>query len=107
MVLMRGDGRLIEVRSEHFPEVNSHGFPRDKAENIRLEALSRLIEYAAAHGAKVFVFERLVMRRRKKTGSKRGGEFKTVKASYSSTIAELINKDLGMDIETVSKDLLP
>jgi IS605 OrfB family transposase len=126
MTLLRSNGLLIETRNHHFPEVNSPGYPEDKAKDTRLKALSELIEYAAAHGVKTFVFEKLMMRGRKdissKTGNrklskfaarellthaevmvkKRGGDFKQVNPAYSSKNAALINHDLGMDIHSAS-----
>ena len=125
-VLLRKNGELIEVRNHHFPEVNSPGYPKEKARDTRLKALAELIDYAAAHGAKTFVFERLSRKNKKDTGSKtgnrklsrfalrellshaevmvrkRGGEFKQVSAAYCSKIAKIIHHDLGMDVHTAS-----
>ena len=125
-VLLRENGELIEVRSEHFPEVNSPGYPKEKARDTRLKALAELIDYAVAHGVNTFVFERVNKKNKKDTGSKtgnrklsrfaarellshaeimvkrRGGVFKQVSAAYCSKIARIIHRDLGMDVHTAS-----
>lgn len=124
--LLRRNGQLIEVRNHHFPEVNSPGYPNEKARDTRLKALAELIDYAVAHGVKTFVFERVGKKNKKDTGSKtgnrkpsrfavrellshaeimvkkRGGEFKQVSAAYCSKIARIIHRDLGMDVHTAS-----
>jgi len=125
-VLLRENGELIEVRNHHFQEVNSPGYPKEKARDTRLKALAELIDYAVAHGARIFVFERMGKKNKKDTGSKtgnrklsrfaarellshaeimvkkRGGVFKQVSAAYCSKIARIIHCDLGMDVHTAS-----
>ncbi len=126
MTLMRTNGLLIEARNHHFPEINSPGYPEEKAKDTRLKALSELIEYAVAQGVRTFVFEKLKMKGKKSISSKtrnrkmsnfaarefishaeimikkRGGEFKQVNPAYSSKNARIINQDLGRDVHTAS-----
>jgi len=52
-------GRLIDTRTTWFPEATSHGFPREKAKALRLEALAGLLKYCCMHGVGVVVFENL------------------------------------------------
>jgi transposase len=64
-------GRIVDVRTAWFPEVTSHGFPREKAKMLRLSALARLLEYCYKHGVGVVVFENLLsIKRRRFTRNK-------------------------------------
>ncbi|WP_264890766.1 hypothetical protein [Vulcanisaeta souniana] len=59
MVIVDKCGRIRDTGTAWFPEVTSHGFPRNKAKTRRLEALSKLLRYAYYHGVGVVVFENL------------------------------------------------
>ncbi|MEM4843258.1 MAG: hypothetical protein QXU08_02460, partial [Ignisphaera sp.] len=70
MVIVDEYGRIVDMRTAWFPEVTSHCFPRSRAKVARLQALSKLIEYAYHHGVSVAVFEDLGrIKRREFTGS--------------------------------------
>ncbi len=71
MVVIDRYGRIRDVKTEWFPEITSHGYPRGKARAKRLEALSRLLRYAYHHNVGIVVFENLlVIKRRRYTGSR-------------------------------------
>jgi len=55
MVVMDEHGRIVDTRTAWFPKVASPGFPRNKARVARLQAFSKLIEYAYYHGVGVAV----------------------------------------------------
>lgn len=55
MVIINKNGILLDVKSEHFPEVTSHGFSRGKAKDLRRQALAKLVKYARNHGVKYYV----------------------------------------------------
>jgi len=59
MVIVDWNGRIRDVKVKHFPEVISHGFPKSKAKDIRLKALSELLDYAYYHGVGIILFEDL------------------------------------------------
>lgn len=59
MAIVDKYGRLIDTRTAWFPEATSHGFPREKAKALRLEALAGLLKYCCMHGVGVVVFENL------------------------------------------------
>ncbi|MEM4561355.1 MAG: hypothetical protein QW123_00545 [Desulfurococcaceae archaeon] len=70
MVIVDKSGVIRDAKTEWFPEVTSPGYPRNKAMFARLQALSKLIEYAYHHGVGVAVFEDLGrIKRREFTGS--------------------------------------
>jgi len=52
-------GRLVDAKTEWFPEVTSHGFSREKAKALRLRALAKLLMYCYTHGVGTAVFEDL------------------------------------------------
>ena len=66
LVIIDGYGEIVDVRTAWFPEATSHGFPREKAKALRLNALARLLEYCYRHGVSVVVFENLLSVKRKR-----------------------------------------
>ncbi|RLE80786.1 MAG: hypothetical protein DRJ51_05170 [Thermoprotei archaeon] len=130
MVIINSSGELLDFKVKHFPEVTQHGFPKERAKDIRLKALSELIDYACYHNVEYFVFEKLGRRRRKKTSNrninrklskfpkkqllthakvmvaKRGKKFCEENPAFSSQDAELIAKKLRLDTHTTSAYIL-
>jgi len=129
MVLVNGHGFLLDAKVKHFPEVVSHGFPKDKANDIRRKALKDLVEYAVNHGAKIFVAERLAKTstktRNKATNRKINkfalkqytghlkvlvgrvdGKLHLINPAYTSVAAKMISRDLGLDTHTTSAYIL-
>jgi len=71
MVIIDRYGRIRDVKTEWFPEVTSHGYPRSKARAKRLEALAKLLRYAYNHNVGSVVFENLlIIKKRRYTESK-------------------------------------
>jgi len=125
MVIINKNGILLDVKSEHFPEVTSHGFPREKAKGLRRQALAKLVKYARNHGVKYYVVENLE-RSKKKTICRKANrkiskwavrEYLTqmeilvkkvdgilvkINPMYSSVAARFLAKDLGLDVHTTS-----
>lgn len=61
MVIVDRYGRIRDMKTTWFPEVTSHGFPKNKARARRLEALTKLLRYAYYHGVGTVVFENFLM----------------------------------------------
>jgi IS605 OrfB family transposase len=127
MVIVDKLGIIRGVKTEWFPEVTSHGFPRNKAHTMRLQALAKLLDYAYHHGVGIVLFEdleRIKKRRytrsrkanRKITGfakrkllehgiimaTKYGFKVYLVNPAYTSRIGERIGEGLGLDRHTAS-----
>jgi len=66
LVIIDEHGEIVDVRTAWFPEATSHGFPREKAKALRLNALARLLKYCHRHGVSVVVFENLLSVKRKR-----------------------------------------
>jgi IS605 OrfB family transposase len=66
LVIIDEHGEIVDVRTAWFPEATSHGFPREKAKVLRLNALARLLEYCYRHGVGTVVFENLLSVKRKR-----------------------------------------
>ncbi len=66
MVVIDRYGRIRDIKTEWFPEVTSHGYPRNKARARRLEALSKLLKYAYYHNVDTVVFENLLVIKKRK-----------------------------------------
>ena len=72
MVVIDRYGRIRDIKTEWFPEVASHGYPRSKAKTKRLEALAKLLRYAYYHNVGAVVFENLlVIRKRRYTRNRK------------------------------------
>lgn len=131
MVILDRNGRIRDVRVEHFPEVPSHGFPKNKAKDIRLKALSELLDYAYFHNVGIVLFEDLErIKQRKFTNNpksnrkiskfakrellhygitmalKRGFKVFLVNPANTSKIAMQIHKSLGLDVHCTSAYIL-
>ncbi len=131
MVIVDKLGIIRDIKTEWFPEVTSHGFPRNKANTIRLQALAKLLNYAYYHGVSLIVFEDLDMiKRRRYTRSKTANrkitrfpkrklleygivmalkyKFKIylVNPAYTSKLGEKLRKELGSDKHTASAYVL-
>jgi len=127
MVIVDKQGIIRNNKTEWFPEVTSHGFLRNKANTIRLQALAKLLDYAYHHGVGVVVFEDLGrIKKCKYTKSKTANRkitrfpkrkllqhgivmalkygFKVylVNPAYTSKIGEKLGKTLGLDKHTAS-----
>jgi IS605 OrfB family transposase len=124
MVIIDRQGIMRDVRNEHFMEITSHGFPREKAVSLRRESLTKLVKYAREHGVKYYVIERLSKPKPKgnKTAKRKiskmalreftqqmevlvpkvEGELIKVNPAYSSISAKIIAGDLGLDVHTTS-----
>jgi len=73
LVIIDEHGRIVDTRTAWFPEATSHGFPREKAKVLRLNALARLLECCYRHGVGTVVFENLLLvKRRRFTGDRTG-----------------------------------
>jgi len=119
MVIIDKKGIIRDIMNEHFSEVSSHGFPKEKGKVIRQEKLAKLVKYASEHGVKYYVVEDLCRpnRAKGKVGKfalrefiqqmkvlvpKVDGVLVKVNPAYSSVSARIIAKDLGIDIHTAS-----
>ncbi len=73
MVVIDSNARIIAMKTAWFPETTLHGFPRDKARDIRLKKLKELPSYARRIGVDYVVFENLFeVRKRGKVRSPSG-----------------------------------
>lgn len=124
MVIIDQRGVIRDIKNEYFPEITSHGFPRDTTKAIRREAIAKLVKYAREHGVKYYIIEKLSKPKPKGTKTakrkqikmalreftqqmevlvpKVDGELIKVNPAYSSVSARIIAKDLGLDIHTTS-----
>jgi len=131
MIIVDKNGNILDVRNEHFPEVTSHGFPKNKARDTRLKAFVKLLDYAYYHNVEVTLFEDLErIKRRRFTNSvkanrkiskfakhellqygvtmalKRGFKVFLVSPVNTSKIARKIHSKLGLDVHTASAYIL-
>ena len=129
MVIVDTNGEIRDIKNEHFHEVTSHGFPRNKAKAIRQEALSRLVKYAREHGVRYFIVEKLekpkTKTRSKKTNRKISrftlreylnqmeilvkkvdGKLIKVNPAFTSIDAIPLARKLGLDRHTASAYLI-
>ncbi len=131
MVIVDNQGIIRDVKTGRFPEVTSHGYPRNKAHILRLQALAKLLNYAYHHGVGVILLEDLErIKKRRYTKSRKANRkitrfpkrkllehavvmalkygFKVylVNPAYTSKIGEKLGKELGLDKHTASAYVL-
>ncbi len=127
MVIVDRQGIIRDFKTGWYPEVNSPGYPRDKAITLRLQALGKLLRYAYYCGANTVLFEDLDRIKKRKFNSSRNGNRKIskfpkkqlleygvvmalkygykvylVNPSYTSKLAEKLKNSFGLDIHTTS-----
>lgn len=129
MIILDEDGIIRDVKVEHFPRVNSPGFPKGKARDLRLKALSQLLDYAYYHGVGTVFFEDLERIKRKngktvnlKRGNRKASNFAKkellkygivmalkrgfrvflVNPSGSSKLGRELSRGLGLDVHSSS-----
>ena len=131
MVIVDREGKIRDVKVKHFPEVTSHGSPKNKAKYIRLKALAELLDYAYYHNVGIVLFKDLDrIKRRRYTSNpkanrkisrfakhellhygvtmalKRGFKVFLVDSTNTSKIAKQICKKLGLDAHCTSAYIL-
>lgn len=131
MVIVDREGKIRNVKVKHFPEVTSHGFPKNKAKDIRLKALAELLDYAYYHNVRIVLFEDLDRIKKKlfinnpkanrkiskfakrelldygtTMALKRGFKVFLVNPANTSKIAKQILRKLGLDIHCTSAYVL-
>ena len=128
MVIINGAGSIIDIQNEHFHDLIQHGYSKNKAREIRLSALSKLIDYGVSHNVKYFIFEKITNvkpNKNKKANRKiakfayrqllqhaeimvrkRGGVFKMISPAYTSIDAIPLARKLGLDRHTASAYLI-
>jgi len=73
MVVVDNDGKIVSLKSVRFPQVVRHGFPKNKARDIRLKSLKKLLLFARSIGADYVAFENLfLVKKRSKTSAPLG-----------------------------------
>ncbi len=60
VVVIDSDGNIVAMKTFWYSETVSHGFPRDKAKCLRLNALSYALEWCRRIGVDFVVFEDLM-----------------------------------------------
>ncbi len=73
MIVVDTDGRIVTMKTAWFPEVTLHGFPKNKAKDVRLKKLKELLVFARRIGVDYVVFENLfVVKKRSRVSSPSG-----------------------------------
>jgi len=129
MVIVDREGNILDIRSKHFHEVTSPGFPKERAKDIRRKAFAELVEYAYHHGVRDYVAEKLAKpgsKKYSKTANRKiskfalrqylnnletlipryNGKLHLMNPAYSSVDAIPLAKKLGLDRHTASAYLL-
>ncbi len=65
MAVIDSSARVVAMKTAWFSEVTQHGFPREKAKDVRLKKLKELLSYARRIGVDYIVFENLLMVKRR------------------------------------------
>ena len=71
VVVIDGQGGIVAMKTFRYPQVVSPGYPRERAEALRLNAMSQALKFLARLGVDYVAFEDLfLVRKRRFTGSR-------------------------------------
>ena len=104
VVVIDNQGKIITFRTWWYTEAVSHGYPKEKAKALRLNALSQALKFLARIGVDYVVFEDLfVIKRRKFTKSKKGNR-KISKFAKKQLLTHGVIKALKLGFNVVLVD---
>ena len=131
LAIVSPKGELLDHKTWRFPEVTSHGYSRTARRTRQSQILSEIMDYCYHHGCSVVVFEDpdIIKTRRctknatanrkiTKWTKREASQMFILKAlryglrpvfvnpSYTSRLAKLIAKDIGLDRHTASAYIL-
>jgi len=73
MIVVDNDGGIVSLKTAWFSQIVRHGFPKNKARDIRLKSLKKLLLFARTIGVDYVVFENLLLvKKRSRTPSPLG-----------------------------------
>ncbi len=131
LAIVSPKGELLDHKTWWFPETTSHGYPRIARKTKQSQVLSEIMDYCYHHGCGVVVFEdpniiktrrftknSTVNRKISRWTKRKASQMFILKAlryglkpffvnpAYTSKLAGLIAKDLGLDRHTASAYIL-
>jgi predicted transposase len=101
VVVINKVGGVVSFKTFWYSDVVSHGFPKDRARALRLNALSQALEFLSRVGVNYVVFEDLfLVKGRKFTRSKKGNR-KVSKFAKKQMLTHGVIKALRLDFNVI------
>ncbi|ACP55396.1 conserved hypothetical protein [Sulfolobus islandicus M.16.27] len=101
VVVINKDGKVIAIKTFWYSDVTRHGFPKEEARALRLNALSEALEFLSRIGVDYVVFEDLfLVKKRKFTGS-RSGNRKITRFAKKQLLTHGVIKSLRLGFNVI------
>ncbi|ADX82337.1 hypothetical protein GO599_01560 [Sulfolobus islandicus] len=101
VVVINKDGKVITTKTWWYSEVVSHGFPKEKARALRLNALSEALNFLSRIGVDYVVFEDLFLVRKKKFTRSKSGNRKVSRFAKKQMLIHGVIKALRLGFNVV------
>lgn len=100
-VVISKDGEIITFKTWWYSEVVSHGFPKEKAKALRLNALSNALKFLSRIGVDYVVFEDLFLTKRRRFTGSRSGNRKIARFAKKQMLVHGVIKALRLGFNVV------
>ena len=101
VVVINKEKKIITKRTFWYSEVVSHGFPKDKAMVLRLNALSQALNFLSRIGVDYVVFEDLFLVKRRKFTRSKSGNRKITRFAKKQLLIHGVIKSLSLGFNVV------
>jgi hypothetical protein len=101
VVVINKEKKIITKRTFWYSEVVSHGFPKDKAMVLRLNALSQALNFLSRIGVDYVVFEDLFLVKRRKFTRSRSGNRKITRFAKKQLLIHGVIKALRLGFNVI------
>jgi hypothetical protein len=101
VVVINKEKKIITKRTFWYSEVVSHGFPKDKAMVLRLNALSQALNFLSRIGVDYVVFEDLFLVKKRKFTRSKSGNRKITRFAKKQLLIHGVIKSLSLGFNVV------
>jgi hypothetical protein len=101
VVVVNEEGKVVTAKTWWYSEVVSHGFPKDKAKALRLNALSQALNSLSRIGVDYVVFEDLFLVKKRRFTRSRSGNRKITRFAKRQMLIHGVIKSLRLGFNVV------
>ena len=101
VVVVNKESSIVTTKTWWYSEVVSHGFPKDKAKALRLNALSQALNFLSRVGVDYVVFEDLFLVKRRKFTRSRSGNRKVSRFAKRQLLIHGVIKALRLGFNVI------
>jgi hypothetical protein len=101
VVVVNEEGKVVTAKTWWYSEVVSHGFPKDKAKALRLNALSQALNSLSRIGVDYVVFEDLFLVKKRRFTRSKSGNRKITRFAKRQMLIHGVIKSLRLGFNVV------